>query len=618
MGKLLDDLNRLSAVSAQGNVLKPPGRGGSSCSQPAARSNVSEGSTYAPPASWASFSGVSKTKLVPQHASCDFVTRHYEVVRELGRGSFSHVKLVRERHTGHERVCKVVRTEQMSPEVLQLAKTEVQVLAALDHPHIVKLYEFAEDPARNKLVLILEYIGGGDCSGLLQGSGRSLSEPRVARLLYQLMVAVNCCHSRGVVHRDLKPQNMMLTRTVGAWGTPSLKVIDFGLAACMQSSRDFVGTPAYMPPEVLAGTVDYTSMADIWSIGVTAIELLAGEPPFGKPEDYNGDMQRVFANIRSFRSFEDITDKLEELPSWAGRSNEAKDFVRRLLRLDPERRPTAAEALCHPFLESCREAQYGLGADMLRSMASYATAPALVRCCMLAIAARTGVSEAARVGAAFADVDSDDDGVLSPEELVHAIAGASTCGWGQSEVDAAEVFAAADLGHTGFLAYTEFAAAVLFSRYSSSIERLAKEAFAAFDSDRDGWVQMGDIWPLLCYEARSSLMDLSEDRAVSAEDWALCVRTVARSFAESPELRKNSRHSRSRELPYLEEESGNHLLGQIKEFLFDRLLCSTCEQFRDDDETNVRWNSPVVVSNRYDPNHEVPVGYELPDPLRIV
>jgi len=541
------------------------------------------------------------------------------VVRELGRGSFSHVKLVRERRTGHERVCKVVRTDQMPPEVLQLTKTEVQVLATLDHPYIVKLYEYAEDAARHKLVLILEYIAGGDCNGLLEDSGRTLGEAQVARLIHQLLVAVNCCHSRGIAHRDLKPLNMMLTRSLGPWGSPNLKVIDFGLAASSRTSRDFVGTPAYMPPEVLAGTVDCTFQADMWSIGVAAAELLAGEPPFGRPEDYGGDMAPVFESIRGFRSFEDITDSLEDMPNWAGRSNEAKDFVRRLLRLDPERRPTASEALGHPWLERCREVQVGLGVDMVRSMVDYAAAPPLARCCMLAIAARTGISEIARVGAAFADADADDDGSILQEEFVDAIASTSTCGWTHIEVDVGEVFAAADLGQSGRLGFTEFAAAVLFTRFNGSLDRLAEQAFCALDCDRDGWVRPSDIRPFLSSEARSSLSLPPEGRAFDVREWCSCVRRASSPHLDGSDDGRSSRSSRSREMPVLEEGSGTHMIGLFKRFLFERLFCSTCEQCRDDDEGSWRRDAPVVVSNCNDPTREVsvPASYETSD-LRVV
>jgi len=623
MGKLADDLNRLNAAAVQGNVLL-----NGHASPCRSRSDIGDapkwtpkpgplrlGTPSPPLQSWArnTQSCISKTKLVPRHSSCDFVTNHYEVVRELGRGSFSHVKLVREKRTGHERVCKVVRTEQMTSEVLQLTKTEVQVLAELDHPSIVKLYEYAEDSPRHKLVLILEYIAGGDCSGLLEGSDRTLSEARVARLIHQLLVAVNCCHARGIFHRDLKPQNMMLTRSLGAWGSPNLKVIDFGLAARARSSRDFVGTPAYMPPEVLAGTVDYTSQADMWSIGVTAAELLAGEPPFGRPEDFSGDMEPVFENIRRFGSFDDIADTLEDMPNWAGRSDEAKDFVRQLLRADPQRRSTAVEALAHPWIEQCKPAQGGLPADMVRSMADFAEAPPLLRCCMLVVAGRTGISEAARVGAAFTDADADEDGTISREELVDAIASASTCGWSSTEVDAGGVFAAADLGCSGMLGFTEFAAATLYSRYGKNLDRLAEQAFAALDDDRDGWVRLSDVLPLFHGEAQSALTALPQDRHFQLGEWRTCIKAMQEATSESAERR-------GRELLLPDAESEGPLVGFLKYFLVDHFLCSTCEQCRDEDDTSLRYSPPVVVANNYDPNTEVPVfDYEeAADTVRVV
>lgn len=608
MGRFLDDLNRLSATAAEGNVLLFNGGFPRSSFE-----NESIRGANKPAAS--SSSRLCKTNLIPRHASSDFVSKHYEVVRELGRGSFSRVQLVRERRTGHERVCKVVSTEGMTKEVLELTRSEIQVLATLDHPSIVKLYEYAEDTSKRVLVLILEYIAGGDCSGLLQASG-SLSEGRVASLIHQLLVATSYCHAKGIVHRDIKPQNMMLTRSVGAWGTPSLKVIDFGLAACAQKSRDFVGTPAYMPPEVLDGTVDYTSQADIWSIACTAVELLAGAPPFGTPEDHGGDMEPVFAGIRAYRDFTDVEERLEDLPSWGARSSEAKDFVARLLRSDPERRPTALAALGHPWIRRHTPRQSGLTADMVRSMADFATAPPLARCCLLVLAARTGISEQASLGSAFVDADANGDGSISREELVDAVARASVCGW-TPEVDAGSAFASMDLLCNGALGYTEFAAACLWGGHGRNLDRLAAQAFCALDDDRDGLVQLVEVGPLFCTEALSELARLPRDRPFGPAEFRACVRAAAAAAVAAEAGPSRGPHEGASEGE--DEDGPSGLMRFFRGFFCEQLACTACEQGRDMEDDPI-WSGelPVVFHHNFDPNLEVPDHPEKPFSLRVV
>mmetsp|Transcript_102672 Transcript_102672/g.203830 ORF Transcript_102672/g.203830 Transcript_102672/m.203830 type:complete len:616 (-) Transcript_102672:12-1859(-) len=615
MGKLADDLNRLSATAAQGNLLLKQ----AAVSASSAPTTPRPGPYYKD--AWAQrrshgrppIGRVHKAGLIPQHSSCEQIMQHYDIIKELGKGSFSEVKLVRDKRTGHDRVCKLVNTAKMTPEVADLTKGEVKVLAGLDHPSIVKLYEFADDGPKRKLVLILEYIAGGDCGGMLEVSG-TLSEARVTRLVHQLLVAVNCIHIRGIMHRDLKPQNMMLTRTLGPWDSPLLKLIDFGLAAHTRYSRDFVGTPAYMPPEVLAGIEDYTSQADMWSIGVIAAELLAGEPPFGKPDDFDGDMEPVFDNIRKYRQFEDISDTLENLPSWSSRSSPAKHFVRQLLKVNPARRLTAADAISHSWIEQCRPALGGLSPSIVRSMADFAAAPLLLRYCMLVLVARTGISEMPSLSSAFTDVDADENGSISKDELLDAISNSATCGWTPRNLDGQQIFAAADLGCNGQLGFTEFTAAAIFERCSKSVDRLAEQVFAALDDDRDGRLLLEHVQPLFGGYAFEALSRLPSDGHFGLDAWRLCVKLAASADAPAP-----STHHSKGGASWRQEDAEVPLMAFFKHFMLDKLLCSACEQAHDDDEINWRNSGTIAVSNCYDPNLEVTVPcQDVPAAARLV
>merc|ERR1719326_1806390 len=117
--------------------------------------------------------------LIPRHKSSSFVGRNYEVVKELGKGSFSRVQLLRDRRSGAARVLKISEGG-MGTKQSQMIKNEIQLLSVLDHPNIVKIYECSEDISRGQLLMVLEYVGGGDCSQLLRNQEYAQSEAFVA------------------------------------------------------------------------------------------------------------------------------------------------------------------------------------------------------------------------------------------------------------------------------------------------------------------------------------------------------------------------------------------------------------------------------------------------------
>merc|ERR1712137_557515 len=129
-------------------------------------------------------------------------------------------------------------------------KTEIELLAKLDHPHVVKIFEFAVDEKNEKFVLMLEYLSGGDCLDLLWRVSKSvtgiLKEDTVAKIAEGVLMALSYCHSQSIMHRDIKPENMMLTSNSG---NPDCKIIDFGLAVRRNHAiKDVCGTPAYIAP----------------------------------------------------------------------------------------------------------------------------------------------------------------------------------------------------------------------------------------------------------------------------------------------------------------------------------------------------------------------------------
>jgi len=468
--------------------------------------------------------GVRKSTVVPRHNSSDFVSAHYHICRELGKGSFGTVTLVIDKETGMERVCKTVSLVGMDERGVDEMRKEISLLATLDHPRVVKLFEWAEDVQKKEMVLILEYLPGGDGLALLRRSlekNAPLSEALVARLMQQVLVSLQYCHSQGVLHRDIKNENFMLMASESG-ELPDCKIIDFGLAVTRDRQvKEICGTPGYIAPEIITGG-DFSPQADIWSVGVCALELLTGIKPFGAPEEFGGDMHGCFRMIAGFRRLEDLHPRLSSSSAWAMRSADARDFCRLLLTPDFRARPNAAVALGHPWLQRHKAAPGGLSADMMQSLAAYATLPPLTWCCLYIIAARQGTPDLEKFGKAFVAIDADGDGIISRDDLAQAVSK-----W-DSTVAVDDVVKVADLDHTGGLSFTQFVAAGLYARFAKegSVDEIMRLSFESLDTDRDGHVHVDEIRRLFRERDAPFLNTLPQDRSFSLSDWTSCLQTA--------------------------------------------------------------------------------------------
>jgi len=460
----------------------------------------------------------TRTGLIPRHNTSSFVGRNYEVVKELGKGSFSRVQLLRDRRSGAARVLKISEGG-MGTKQSQMLKNEIHLLSALDHPNIVKIYEYSEDISRGQLLMVLEYVGGGDCQQLLR-SKASLSEAFVGKLIWQLLSVLNYCHARGILHCDIKPENMMLTQAAKG-NLPDCKVIDFGLTHRIdQPTRDFVGTPSYMAPELVKGTVAYTVKADIWSVGITACELLASKSPFGRPSDYRGKIDPVLQNIRSYRRFKDIEKKLSVSTNWLSRGASSKDFIESLIIADPADRPHADQALEHPWMESNKVLPTMLSSDMLKSMARFMGSSNLMRRCLLVIAARVGSPKMDRIGGIFLSIDHKHGGHICREDLAAMVSAIASC-W-EPEIDVDDFFDAADQEKKDNLSFLEFAATCLWGA-DDTTNTIAERVFKALDDNHDGVVTLSECRHLFRDCDLMLLRSLPTNRPFGINEWRVAV-----------------------------------------------------------------------------------------------
>ena len=205
----------------------------------------------------------------------------YKIGSVLGEGAFGEVRLCTHRETKEKRAVKVLKKENMDKNEQMQLLNEINTLKSLDHPNIVKIYEYFEDEKR--FYIVTEHIQGGELFDEIIKRGK-FDEGSAALLMKQLLSCIGYCHEHNIVHRDLKPENVLLEENKQF---DQIKVIDFGTAQPYrpgQKLTETIGTPYYIAPEVLAKK--YNKECDIWSLGVMTYICLSGLPPFnGRSDD---------------------------------------------------------------------------------------------------------------------------------------------------------------------------------------------------------------------------------------------------------------------------------------------------------------------------------------------
>jgi NIMA (never in mitosis gene a)-related kinase len=187
----------------------------------------------------------------------------YEYVKELGSGSYGKVILVRNKRDGEQLALKSIELSKLPSESRDKALQEVQLLRSLDHPNIVRLKDSFQE--KGILHILMEYVDGGDLAQMIkQRNSKPFSEEEIMNIFIQIILALQYIHEKKIVHRDIKPQNIFLTRVGVA------KIGDFGVARTLESTQDLcqtiIGTPYYLSPEVWSNE-PYNSQTDIWSLG---------------------------------------------------------------------------------------------------------------------------------------------------------------------------------------------------------------------------------------------------------------------------------------------------------------------------------------------------------------
>ncbi|KAM3850544.1 LOW QUALITY PROTEIN: MAP/microtubule affinity-regulating kinase 3-like [Diretmus argenteus] len=243
---------------------------------------------------------------------------NYRLLKTIGKGNFAKVKLARHILTGREVAIKIIDKTQLNPNSLQKLFREVRIMKILNHPNIVKLFEVIE--TERTLYLVMEYASGGEVFDYLVAHGR-MKEKEARAKFRQIVSAVQYCHQKHIVHRDLKAENLLLDADM------NIKIADFGFSNefTLGNKLDtFCGSPPYAAPELFQGKKYDGPEVDVWSLGVILYTLVSGSLPF--------DGQ----NLKELR--ERVLRGKYRIPFYM--STDCENLLKRFLVLNPAKRGT--------------------------------------------------------------------------------------------------------------------------------------------------------------------------------------------------------------------------------------------------------------------------------------
>ncbi|CAD5316830.1 Protein kinase domain [Arabidopsis thaliana x Arabidopsis arenosa] len=282
----------------------------------------------------------SSTKRFPLYA------KDYELFEEVGEGVSATVYRARCIALNEIVAVKILDLEKCRND-LETIRKEVHIMSLIDHPNLLKAHCSFIDSS--SLWIVMPYMSGGSCFHLMKSVyPEGLEQPIIATLLREVLKALVYLHRQGHIHRDVKAGNILI-HSKGV-----VKLGDFGVSACMfdsgermQTRNTFVGTPCWMAPEVMQQLDGYDFKADIWSFGITALELAHGHAPFSKYPP----MKVLLMTLQNAPPRLDY-DRDKKF------SKSFRELIAACLVKDPKKRPTAAKLLKHPFFKHARSTDY--------------------------------------------------------------------------------------------------------------------------------------------------------------------------------------------------------------------------------------------------------------------
>lgn len=403
----------------------------------------------------------------------------YRLGLSLGKGSSKEVRVCFNRDTNKKSAVKVIKKQEND------SLNEVKILKQVDHPGIVRLYEYFEDEKR--VYMVTEYCAGGELFSEIL-SGKVLNEISIAKIMQQIFSALAYVHERKIVHRNLTPEHIILEEDKNLL---NIKIINFSRAIQVQNDCivGMAGSYYFSAPEMQNSS--YSSKCDLWSVGIILCLLLSGDPPYSL---INSKTFHYFGYSEKFGFSEE---------NWSKTSDEAKDLLSKLL-CSESTRLTAKECLSHPWILQklhrplCAD---NLKLNVLNKLKTFHAFHKLREAVYSFIISQlVTVNETRVLREVFRGIDKNGDGKISVDELAEQYS--ELMGDKEAWAEATRIMKEVDSDASGFIDYTEFLKVSLDAKKVLSNERL-KQAFRMFDKDDSGTINAEELREVLQGEMQS-------------------------------------------------------------------------------------------------------------------
>ena len=450
---------------------------------------------------------------------------NYELCNYLGKGGFGRVYKVRHKLSNQYRAMKIIQCKSSSEHHSLTINKEINILKNLDHPNIIKVYEFYS--SEKYVYIINELCTGGELFDKIVDV-KHFSELVACNIMRQLFSAVAYCHENGVIHRDLKPENILIENSEEKdKDFFHIKVIDFGTCEILKKKKltEQIGTSFYIAPEVLKN--GYNEKCDLWSCGVILYILLCGSPPF-----YGKNEKEIFRKILdgNFTFRHKIWNKI---------SNEAKNLVLKLLQVNPTKRISAKEALEDVWFQKNFNLNNTLISNQninnykifIKNITEFCAEQKLQQATLAFLvhnfAPKEELNELKKIFFAF---DKNGDGKLSKEEFVKGLTNNNNNlnSILKSDGSIEGLLKNIDSDNNGYIGFEEFLMASI-NKEKILNETNLKLAFNVFDRDKSGGISQNELKYILgennvsakenLWEKMIQQIDLNQDGQISYEEF---------------------------------------------------------------------------------------------------
>ena len=419
---------------------------------------------------------VSKSKADP---SLD-----YKKLNFLGEGSFAAVYRVQNRITDSIRAMKIINksstcSEADDKEILN----EINILRTLDHPNILKIFEFYSN--KESYSIVTELCSGGELFQEIVDKG-PFNEDYSAYVMFQILSAINYCHNMKIIHRDLKPENILIVDR-DKRNFPRVKICDFGTSKMFEKGavqKKLVGSSYYIAPEVLKK--NYDEKCDIWSCGVILYILLSARPPFAGESD-----KEIMENV-SLGKYDLQSSPFDKI------SKNCKDLIQKLLIMDPKRRYSAQDALNHTWFKDHKSKEkFNQIKDentlkkLLANLKAYKR-DSIIQETALAYLVHNfpQMKDVVNACKLFNQIDINGDGKINKQELLKGLQNKMNSP--NLEQDVEQIYKNIDMDNNGYIEYEEFVRAAV-SKEKFISENVLRYAFRYFDKDNSGEITFDEI-----------------------------------------------------------------------------------------------------------------------------